>query len=291
MSIFSIFDLIKFQKKVPSNDCTDLKKFFFQSTGSIQDHRQRPENIPLMLRPKPSQMLSALMSEAPASIVSQASMEAFRNACSSRDQLGNTPLNSDGNDIDVNHMLMNISQPSLLYSSIISDGREGGSLRNSLTNSFADSQILTDSMMEASMFKEATDTPALAEFLKHDETVMQERTMCKSITSSEGNRTVVLNETFSRDQSLWRRDETFLCQDNSNRKNDIMSTSRSSSKGRASKVLSSNVSLIIKTPTQDSNTIVTLEEIGNRKLISSPCKPVLDTTFPINNTFKSNRVS
>jgi hypothetical protein len=141
----------------------------------------------MMLRPKTNQVLAALLSESPSSISSQTSMDVFMNMTRSKE--GINSLLSDMSESDVNHFLMNISQPSLLYSSIISDGKGDESVHMAVNDSFVDSQILTDSMMEASMFKEVQDTTMLAEFLKqsNDSTIVEDKTICKSLNECDFN--------------------------------------------------------------------------------------------------------
>ncbi|XP_011502059.1 PREDICTED: uncharacterized protein LOC105365560 isoform X2 [Ceratosolen solmsi marchali] len=156
-------------------------------TESISEstQKERRDSIPMMLRPKTNQVLAALLSESPSSINSQTSMEAFVNMTRSKE--GINSILSDMSESDVNHFLMNISQPSLLYSSIISDGKGEESMHAAVHDSFVDSQILTDSMMEASMFKEVQDTTMLAEFLKqsNDSTILEDTTIRKSLNESD----------------------------------------------------------------------------------------------------------
>ena len=179
-----------------------------------------------MLRPKTNQVLAALLSESPSSISSQTSMEAFMNAGRSKEGLNS--LLSDMSDPDLSHLLMNISQPSLLYSSIISDGKGDESVHPVGLENLVDSQILTDSMMEASMFKEVQDINMIAAFLKqnNDCTVLEDKTLCKSfdaddktfVTDQLGDKTYLHidndqtspNGTFISNENSKKNNETYL---------------------------------------------------------------------------------
>ncbi|XP_058806821.1 uncharacterized protein LOC131673117 [Phymastichus coffea] len=157
-------------------------------------HKERRDSIPMMLRPKINQTLSTFSSESPSSIQSQASMEAFLNLAKSKEGM---PMLSEMTEPDISSLLMNVSQPSLLYSSIISDGKNDETIQSTeVGDCLIDSQILTDSMMEASMFKEVQDATMLAEFLKQssDDTMLVDRTVCKLSDTFDLNDKTFINE-------------------------------------------------------------------------------------------------
>ncbi|KAJ8675287.1 hypothetical protein QAD02_011073 [Eretmocerus hayati] len=193
-----------------------------QEPNTLRDSLQKKDNIPMMLRPKSNQVLSALLSDSPASISSQTSMEAFMNI--SRTKEGMSSLMSNSSEPDVNSILMNISQPSLLYSSIISDGRGDESVQVApATDSLTDSQILTDSMMDASIFKDMQDTNELTEFLKQssDFTCLENGILSKNSDAFDINEKTVISEgsvsdktyTSIGDKNSKSADETFVAEE------------------------------------------------------------------------------
>ncbi|XP_003426354.1 uncharacterized protein LOC100677978 [Nasonia vitripennis] len=219
------------------------------NNNNNKELKERRDSIPMMLRPKTNQVLAALLSESPSSISSQTSMEAFMNMASSKE--GISSLISDMSDPDVSHFLMNISQPSLLYSSLISDGKGDESVHAAAAafDSFIDSQILTDSMMEASMFKEAQDSTMIADFLKQNDcTVLEDETYCKSPSALDLNDKTFVNENIGdktyiniTDKDQKSSNSTFVTASENSKTNDTFTSFPSpisEFKGNSTKILS-----------------------------------------------------
>ncbi|KAL7289907.1 hypothetical protein TKK_0016297 [Trichogramma kaykai] len=195
---------------------------------------ERRDSIPMMLRRKTNQFMSAYPSDSPKSINSDASMEAFINAAGSRD--GHCSMLSDVSEPEVAPFLMNISEPSFLYSSIMSDSKiDDGSIQmmtQSITDSFIDPQILTDSMMETSMFKEVQDASVIVDFLKQStsELVLQEdATGYESSATDPSDRTFV-NENVDDKNGTYRKsspNETFVASNDNSKLSDTFVANKS----------------------------------------------------------------
>ena len=122
----------------------------------------RTQEIPSMLRPKISS-LSGLLGESQPSSLNRESLEAFLNLSQSK-----------GIDSFINltepefaDCIMNESQPSLLYSSIISTADE--TRKNDTLCDTTDTEILTESMMQTSMFQESLNINSFKEICSKDE--------------------------------------------------------------------------------------------------------------------------
>ena len=138
-----------------------------------EDTMSSSQEIPAMLRPK----ISGLLGESQPNSINQESLEAFI-----------TLSQSKGIDSFINltepefaDCLMNESQPSLLYSSITSIPADETKKNDSLCE--IDSGILTESMMQASMFQETQDINSFTEIL------------LKGENSPESNLTHTLDQT------------------------------------------------------------------------------------------------
>ncbi|XP_014211100.1 uncharacterized protein LOC106641258 [Copidosoma floridanum] len=229
------------------------------------------DSIPMMLRPKTNQVLSALLSESPSSINSQTSMEAFMSVARKK---GSNFLLSDASDPDFSSVLMNISQPSLLCTSITSDGRANDAVRqqstkNKMDNSMTDSQILTDSMMEASMFKEVQDTTVLAEFLKESNDVTHHT---KDINSYFNDKT------FTNDDL-----DDITCTKTSNKESDSCNATFVAAKEN----FNSNDTYIADQSPQDrvnsANSTTIISPLMNKTLIVIPTTTSLNSTHVLSN--------
>lgn len=146
----------------------------------------RSQEIPSMLRPKVAS-LSGLMGESQPSSLNRESLEAFLDLSQSK-----------GIDSFINltepefaDCLMNESQPSLLYSSLISAADES---RKNDTLCETDSGILTESMMQTSMFQESLNINSFREICSKDEESLENnltRTLDQTKVNSPFNQTKI----------------------------------------------------------------------------------------------------